>query len=373
LARGVLLDFGIGLGGVDCLVSEIISRHGKYDCPRGVKYRDLFIDWPKIIHNGFRRHGDWQPVTLDCVEVGLFGPRQAGLRMGLLSNAWRPLSFTTGDTNYTHNGAKSWEISAWCVLNGFYNRKWLFVGPFIASKIGMGPVERVFSETRFTIAGQYELTGNSISVNKVWGKRGCWKDKTDRFDVNDYYHGAFSLLEGVFEPPTAAVLEVIEPIDTTKERSTSTLRHQPKTTPIDIDIRPESDLPIDEVIDDKLGEELFFDVVLSGENLNDIIEGYGANMEHNVKLMMPTADNKRVLWCTLEPDNVKQSQILVLIADQQCHLVVPGERKIGAIDVHCEKRAVFSAKVSQLDREHIDNIVLEAKPRSVRRVVSVGG
>jgi hypothetical protein len=373
LAHGVLLDFGIGIGGVDCFVDEIMTRHGKYDCPRGVKYRDIFTDWPRLIHSGYRRHGDWQPVVLDCVEVGLFGPRSGGLKMGLLSETWRPLTFTSDDVNYTHNGAKSWEVSAWCVLNGFYERNWLFVGPFIASKVGMGPVERVFSETRFSIAGQYELTGNGISVTRVWGKKGCWKDKSDRFEMNDYYQGAFTLLEGVFTPPINTTEEIIEPIDTTQARSTSTLRHQPKTTPIDIDIRDESERPIDEVIDGTLGEEVFFEIVKSGENLEDVVEGFGPTMQHNVKLMLPTTNEQRVLWCSLEPDNERTTQVLVLVAEQACHLVVPTGKKFGAIDVHCEKKAVFSTKWSQIPREHVDNLIFEAKPRSIRKVAMPDG
>jgi hypothetical protein len=372
LAQGVLLDFGLGRGNdLDALYLELRDRHGKVSCPTGPKYVTMLQDWSRIIHRSLHTTGNWEPKHIECSVVSLFGPRRSGARAGLLSSVGCTLKFDHDDINYTQNGEKSWEIVAWAVLNGFYSKRWVLVGPIIASHAGLGPVTQIFSESRFTIAGTYETHNWGVNVNGVIGKRATWKDKRDRLGINQYYEGACSLLEAAFVPGPAALVEQRERVDTQAQRATTTLRHQPAEQQIDIEVRTEEDKTIDELLQGALGDDQFYEVTAEGTLLSDVVGTFGNQMPYNVEMIVPLpSDDTRAMWCRFEPDNPNPVTKTVIVCEGGFYAVKPTTSKPGAFHFSRGKEAVIRAKVGAIDRQHIDQVVLEARRRPLRRLTT---
>lgn len=372
IAMGVKCDMGICTGSLkDRLIIEIQYRHSKVGVPIGAHYGVVLDNWSRTIGRAYRTNSDWQPNRLNIVVASQFGPRTRGFKMGALASVGSTLSFCMGDANYTKQGQKSWEISAWCVIYGFHYRRWLFVGPIIANKSGVGPVFRVFDESRFTIGGKYEASSCNISVEDIHGKKGLWKTKTDNMNYNDYYQGAFNLLEAVFSPLHKEIVDEETKKDekTEQARKETTLRHQPKTVPIDISILPD-DKSVDELVGDGSDDDEFYEVVAEGSTITDIIPDFGNVMTKNVRLGVPSTEPGKMHWCVLDCDQSNAITQTVIISDNKCYLTElkpPGPGRF-----QCQaKKPMIHEKLSLLDPSHIGNIVLTAKLGSIKRMSDI--
>jgi len=369
IALGVKCDMGIGTGSVDDRISvEMLHRHNKVGVPIGPHYGEVLDAWSRIISRSYRINSDWQPNRLNIVVCSQFGPRTRGFKMGALANVGQALSFNMGDANYTKHGEKSWEISAWCVIYGFHNRKWLFVGPIIANKSGVGPVFRVFDESKFTIGGKYEPSSCNISLEDIHGKRGLWKTKSDNVGYNDYYQGAFNLLEAVFSPLHKEIVDedirVEEKVE--EARKETTLRHQPKSVPIDISIIPD-DKSVDELVGDGSDDDEFYEIVSEGNNISDVVPDFGEKMAQNVRLGLPSNEPGKMHWCVLDCDNQSANTETVIISDNKCYLTALKPPGPGRFQCHSRK-PIIHEKLNLLDPTHVGNIVLTAKLGSIKKL-----
>jgi len=363
LANGVRLDMGLDLEySHNNYHKELMIRHGKRGSLSSRRFTDMLDAWPGVIHHSYARHGDWIPHSVDCQEAAMFGKRVFGVRMGLLSSVGDNLSFSISDTNYTRNGEKSWEISAWCVLNGFMERRWLLVGPIIASKAGVGPIEAIFCESRFTIGGTYTLDGQGISVPRVRGKKGIWKSASDRLDINNYYQGAFSLLQGMFIPQQRAREE--EPIvdEEVQARRQTTLRHQPVVQPVDIEVRPSVDTPISERLAESLGQEENFEVIAASPDISKLVPEFSEAMNFDINLGIPSDDKSSMMWCTILGEEHKE--VKNVIAGDGLFRLVEKKESPGAatIRTYTKVRDVTKAKPGD---DALRQILHEARQRPV--------
>lgn len=370
LGNGVKVDHAIHNMNRNNLYSRVIMELlGKVSVPIGSGFDNMIQQWAKTIHHSITGTGRWDTKVLKATHSCVFGRIKRGMGFGLLSNYDESMEFKQNDYNYTRDGHKSWVIAAWCVLNGYYSKGWLLTGPMIGSKGGSAPVVDVFDECRFTVPGKYLVTNWSITIGGVRGKRGTWKERNDKLEMDSYYTGAMDLIQESFRLPEDKILDKMVPEDAEEDRRRTTLRHQPKQIAVEIPVRAEFDRPVVEkiresetpIIDE---QEENFVIVQEGKTIKEILPDFGDTMPYTVRFGVGTSNDGKNHWCefTGQGDAIKN----VLISSEAYYLVERakngGDFKFKAIQT-----PLIRQKIRDIDSRMLDNVIMTAKQYTIPR------